>query len=124
MNTIHPYKLLKQCNFHEYGMSCYKHEEDAKKLTEMHPSQFIDSSISIPIVIVKFKYNTIRGNVREHERVMFIDSLNDDEWYMNATIKFEFYVSDFNENNTHRKMLNVDILDIIPWGYSVLEIKQ
>lgn len=55
---------------------------------------------------VNFKYKTVRGNKRENYKYTIAEDGTD------ARINFLNYIKEFNENNQHRQLLNVKILNV------------
>ncbi|MCX7923854.1 MAG: transposase [Clostridia bacterium] len=110
---MHPAKFFSEIDFVTAGLGWgnYVNTDEVKeRLTNIHPSQLITSRLKIPLFRIRFSYTTPRGNHREHEKYMFTSK--HDECHMEAQMNFESWVEDYNREHPHRKMSNVNILDI------------
>lgn len=87
------------------------------KLTKVHPKQIINQIgiIYITFFEVKYQYTTIRGNLKEGNKIFIFDSPNP-ERDMNKELKD--YISDYNIKNPNRPLLNVKFLESSCLGYA------
>ena len=79
-------------------------------LNNIHPKQLINEvgSVSFGLYQVKYKYTTNRGNRREGEKYFLLKEIHPQ---VNMEEKLEKWVLDYNNENKHRQISNVEFLD-------------
>jgi hypothetical protein len=123
---MHPNKFFQEVKFGSidggWMGACDVTDEMHEKMQNIHPTQLLSSKIKIPFFKIQFSYQTVRGNYREHEKYMFVTSVHE-ESDMEVEMNFNSWVEDYNRQYPHRKMLNVQILSIIPVANAILTIQ-
>lgn len=90
-----------------------------KKLSSIHPLNFLKSNITLPVYKISLSYTTDKGNYKTVERYAIMDSEADDEY-----IDFwaDMFTRDYNNNHPNHKMINCDINEIEKICEAVLSI--
>lgn len=120
---MHVHKFAELAHFDEIAIggtipATEKYREFFKKL---HPSQFLNSLVRIPIYEVKYSYYTKRGNYRVAYKYMLL-RLEHEDLYMEVGMAFQNWVDDLNECKPYRRISNAEILEIKPVAYASLRI--
>lgn len=76
----------------------------------------IKSRIWIKRFVLKFEYDTKRGNHKEQEREIF--QLDEES----AKRDFHIWINTMKEQEPHRAMLNVNILSVVEDGGKLIEL--
>lgn len=84
----------------------FKDEEKYNELLHNINLKLIPTKINHNVWQVNFRYKTARGNKRENYKYTIAEDGTD------ARINFLNYIKEFNENNQHRQLLNVKILNV------------
>lgn len=93
-------------------------EELRKKLMNVHPRNFIKSKITHPVYRIKVSYETDRGNYKESEKYMILDSPGEAEY---DDFWAEMFVKDY-EEMYQKTIKNLKVLHIDYVGDAVLQI--
>lgn len=90
-------------------------------LKKLHPSQFLNSVVRIPIYEVKYSYYTKRGNYRVAYKYMLLRMEHED---VESEIEMAFHgwVNDLNTYKPYRSISNAEILEIRPVAYAGFRI--
>ena len=96
-------------------------EEDRIFFKKLHPAQFLNSIIRIPVYEVKYSYYTKRGNYRVAYKYMFVQ-LEHEELDMEIEMAFRDWVTDLNKQKPYRGISNAEILEIRLVAYAGLRI--
>lgn len=103
MKALHPSKIFDEAACRT-GIDVFEiFDEDLRqKLKNIHPKNFLKTIITLPVYRVMVKYETDKGNRKELEKYMIMDTPMDsveDEEYFNE-IWGEMYGQDYcNEHN-------------------------
>lgn len=90
-------------------------------LKKLHPSQFLNSIVRIPIYEVKYSYYTKRGNYRVAYKYILL-RLEHEELDMEIEMAFQHWLDDLNEFKPYRAISNAEILEIKPIAYAGFRI--
>lgn len=88
---------------------------------KLHPAQFLNSQIRIPVYEVTYSYKTIRGNYRVGRKYMFL-RVEHEDITLEVEMALRDWVEDLNREKPYRKISNVEILDIKPIVYARFHI--
>lgn len=87
-------------------LDLYQDSEKNKELLHDISLKLIPTKINLNIWEVKYSYKTKRGNQKENHKYVIADDGTD------ARIDFINYIDKFNNENQHRSLSNVKILDV------------
>lgn len=120
---MHLHKFAEMAQFAEIGIGgCFYATESYRLFfKKLHPAQFLNSEISIPVYEVSYSYVTSRGNHRQAKKYMFLRSEHE-ELAFEVEMALNDWVEDFNRKRPYRKISNVKILEIRPTAYAKLQI--
>lgn len=96
-------------------------EEYRGFLKKLHPSQFLNSIVKIPIYEVKYSYYTKRGNYRVAYKYMLL-RMEHEELDIEIEMAFQDWVNDLNKYKPYRSISNAKILEMRPVTYASLRI--
>ena len=119
---MHPSKFFKETNLRT-GIDTFEiFDEDLKqKLMQIHPLNFIKTKVTLPVYKVLVSYETHKGNLKEIEKYMVMDSPVDEQEgeYYNE-VWAEMLTQDYGQEHSMKniKVLNVEhICDaVLPIG--------
>lgn len=116
---LHPSDFFKWCGIRT-GIDVFEvfDENIRKKLMNIHPKNFIKTRISHPVYRVTVSYETDRGNHKESEKYMILDSPAYEEY---EDFWADMFVRDYEEEH-RRKIKNLEICNIDYIGDAVLTI--
>lgn len=86
-------------------------------LKKLHPAQFLNSEIRIPIYEIMYSYLTMRGNYRIGKKYMFLRTEHEYD-DMEVEMALNDWVEKANREKPYRKISNVNILEIKPIVYA------
>ena len=120
---MHLHKFAELASFEEIacGGTLGATEEYRSFFKKLHPSQFLNSMIRIPIYEVKYSYFTARRNYRVGYKYMFL-RLEHEEVDIEVEMAFQDWVDDLNKRKPYRKISNVRILEIKPIAYASFRV--
>lgn len=120
---MHLHKFADLVSFHVIGGcgTIPETEEYREFFKKLHPSQFLNSRIHIPIYRVKYSYFTVRQNYRVSCKYMFLMQEHE-EVYMEVEMAFRDWVDELNKRKPYRKISNAEILEIRPIAYASFQI--
>lgn len=108
---MHPSKFFKETNLRT-GIDTFEiFDEDLRqKLMQIHPLNFIKTKITLPVYKVLVSYETPKGNFKEIEKYMVMDSPVDKQEgeYYNE-IWAEMFTEDYGKEHS---MKNMKVLDV------------
>lgn len=84
---------------------------------KLHPAQFLNSEIRIPVYEVTYSYLTVRRNYRVGRKYMFL-RVEHEDIMMEVEMALMDWVNDLNREKPYRKIFNVQILEIKPIVYA------
>ena len=90
---------------------------------KLHPAQFLNSEIRIPVYEITYSYLTMRENHRVGRKYMFL-RLEHDDVEMEIEMALNDWVEDLNREKAYRKIFNVRILEIKPIVYARFYISK
>lgn len=96
-------------------------EEYRSFFKKLHPSQFLNSVIRIPVYEVKYSYYTKRGNYRVAYKYMFL-RLEHEDLDLEIEMAFQDWVADLNRQKPYRGISNAEILEIRLVAYASFRI--
>lgn len=88
------------------ALNLYQDENKNKELLHDISLKLIPTIIKNNIWKIDYSYKTQRGNKRENHKYIIAEDNS------NARIDFLEYINKFNEENQHRSLSNVKILDV------------
>lgn len=120
---MHLHKFAEMARFEEIGIGGTLPETEAYRqfFKKLHPSQFLNSRIVIPIYEIKCSYLTNRQNQRVVYKYMFLHREHEDV-DIEIDMAFEDWVNDLNRYKPYRKISNAEILEIKPIAYAQFSI--
>ena len=120
---MHLHKFADMAYFDEIavGGSRPATEQYRNFLKKLHPSQFLNSKISVPIYEVKYSYYTKRGNYRVGYKYMLL-KLEHEDFEMEIEMAFLDWVNNLNKEKPYRMIFNAEILEIKPIAYAGIRI--
>lgn len=120
---MHLHKFVDIAVFDEIaiGGTLCETEQYRKFFKKMHPSQFLNSRIVIPIYEVKCSYITKRGNQRVVYKYMFLHQEHEDVDF-EIEMAFRDWVENLNHDKPYRRISNAEILEIKPIAYAQVSI--
>lgn len=120
MQKTHPHDFFDMVEFASPWGNYLISEEVRPVMTSINPLQLLTPRITVPIWEIHYEYDTVRNNHREATKYVFISEHEDSA--MEAEMRFQFWVSDFNHQNKHRQLLNVKILSCEPYSRMIVDI--
>lgn len=116
---LHPSEFFKWCAIRT-GIDIFEifDNELKKKLMSIHPQNFIKTRIVHPVYKVTVSYTTERGNYKELEKYMILDSPGEAEY---EDFWADMFARDY-KNEHKRKIKNLKILRTEYIGDAVLQI--
>ncbi len=90
-----------------------------KKLQAIHPEQWLDNLLKVPIWQIKYAYTTVRNNDKPHFKYLMA---GENEWDI-IEPEFNYWLENFNNDNPERQLSNVEILDTEFLGEFLLELE-
>lgn len=119
---MHLHKFADIASFEEIGIggTFVETEYYRKFMKSLHPSQFLNSRVSIPIYEVKCCYITKRGNYKVAKKYMLL-RLEHEDVDIEIDMAFQDWV-DYMNQKPYRKISNAEILDIKPIAYAQVHI--
>lgn len=120
---MHLHKFADLATFDEIGIGGTLPETDyyCKFFKSLHPSQFLNSRIIVPIYEIKCVYKTSRENFRTVKKYMML-RLEHDDVDFEIDMAFQDWVDDLNRRKPYRKISNAEILEINPIAYAQIQI--
>ncbi|MGL4801923.1 MAG: hypothetical protein ACRC18_06630 [Cetobacterium sp.] len=88
------------------SLDLYQDEEKNKELLHDISLKLIPTKINLNIWEIKYSYKTKRGNQKENHKYAIATDSTD------AKVDFLNYIDKFNNENQHRSLSNVKILDV------------
>lgn len=119
-NSIHLHKFAEMVAFEEIGIggTLPRTERYREFFKKIHPAQILKSRVSVPIYEIKYSYVTARGNYRERKKYILLRIEHEDIGF-----EIEMALEDWADNaKKHRKVSNVEILEIKPIAYAVFSL--
>lgn len=96
-------------------------DQDTLKVSfkDIHPKQIISNlTLKVTVYKVNYEYTTLRGNKRKGLKYFIFQTLNPE---LNMKSELLKWVNKYNNENKHRQLLNVKILNSECLGYTILE---
>lgn len=120
---MHLHKFADMASFEEIGIggTFVETEYYRKFMKSLHPSQFLNSRVSIPIYEVKCTYITNRDNHKIAKKYMLL-RLEHEDVDIEIDMAFQDWVNDLNQQKPYRKISNAEILEIKPIAYAQVHI--
>lgn len=122
---MHIHKFADQCKFSEVcnGGTLPATEEYRNFIKKLHPKQFLNSQIVIPLYRVRYSYMTKRGNLRNGTK-FFLATTDHPEMEFEIEMKLEDWVKEIKRDTPYRSVSNVKILDIDRIAYAELSLQN
>ncbi len=118
---MHPYKFFNAVTFVENTLfGSIVDTETTERLYKVHPAQVI-GEIKVPLFKVVYSYITNKGNIKKHEKFIFLIQEHED-CFMEIEMKFDDWVKDYNASHPYRAISNVQILEVEPVAKALLRI--
>ncbi|MDY2752712.1 MAG: hypothetical protein SOV22_03805 [Blautia obeum] len=116
---MHLHKFADMAHFDEVviGGTLPKTEFYRDYFKKLHPAQFLNSEIRIPVYEVTYSYLTVRRNYRVGRKYMFL-RVEHEDIMMEVEMALMDWVNDLNREKPYRKIFNVQILEIKPIVYA------
>lgn len=70
--------------------------------------KLITPNLKVYLYRIDYSYETVRNNHKKNHKILILNELDSTE----AKYRFVEYMNKFNKDNPHRKISNVEILDI------------
>lgn len=124
-HSIHPFEFLQYACFSECNYPADITEVVKDELKDIHPSMFIGDNISFKMYKVTYLYTTMRGNEKQSYKYLFLKEYEGlDEYEASIMVEgiLENWIQDFNFKFPFRAILNVKILDIVPYAKASLMV--
>lgn len=120
---MHLHKFADIANFEEIGIggTIAETKHYRKLIKSLHPSQLLNSRVSIPIYEVKYSYTTNRGNYKVSKKYILL-RLEHEDVDFEIDIAFQDWVENLNRQKSYRKISNAEILEIRPIAYAQVHI--
>lgn len=120
---MHLHKFAEEAFFDEIGE--YQTRPATKEyrsfFQNLHPSQFLNSIVRIPVYEVKYSYFTKRENYRVAYKYMFLKQEYEEAGF-EIEMAFRDWVENMNKEKPYRAIFNAEILEIRPVAYAALRI--
>ncbi len=120
---MHLHKFAEEAFFDEIGD--YQSRPATKEyrifFQNLHPSQFLNSIVRIPVYEVKYSYFTKRENYRVAYKYMFLKQEHEEVGF-EIEMAFRDWVENMNKEKPYRAIFNAEILEIRPVAYAALRI--
>lgn len=125
VSNVHTSKFFEQVKFVDKDYPAMITDNVKDYMKDVHPTQFLNASFSFPMFEITYDYCTSRNGKTSRTKIakkyIFVQELHDDvEFEIN--MKFEDWVSKFNQSNKHRAISNVSILEIRQMANARLEL--
>lgn len=122
---MHIHKFADQCKFSEVciGGTLPATEEYRNFIKKLHPKQFLNSQIVIPLYRVRYSYMTKRGNLRNGTK-FFLATTDHPEMDFEIEMKLEDWAKETKRDTPYRSVSNVTILDIDRIAYAELSLQN
>lgn len=106
---LHPSEFFKWCGMRT-GIDVFEIFDDSikKRLMNIHPKNFIRTRIEHPVYKITVSYMTDRGNYKESEKYMILDSAGEEEY---EGFWADMFSRDYEEEHK-RKIKNLKVLNI------------
>ena len=116
---LHPSKFFEWCAIRT-GINIFEIFDDGlkKKLTNIHPRNFIKSKLEFPIYRVSVGYETEKGNYKESEKYMILNNAGEQEY---DDMWADMFTRDY-ESEHKESIKNIKVLDVNFVGDAVLQI--
>lgn len=120
---MHLHKFAEMAHFDEIGIGGTIPETEYYRqfFKNLHPSQFLNSRIVIPVYEITCSYMTRRGNIRTAHKYMFLYQEHEDVEF-EIDMAFRDWVENLNHDKPYRGISNAEILEIKPIAYAQLSI--
>lgn len=121
---MHIHEFADHCTFDEtaIGGTLPATMEYRNLLKKLHPKQFLNAWITIPLYKVQYSYVTKRGNHRKGEKYYFSLAGEHDELDFEIEMRLMDCISDENREKPYRAISNVQILDVKRVAYATLSL--
>ena len=116
---MHLHKFADMARFDEIGIGGNFEETGHYRafFKGLHPSQFLNSCVRIPIYEITCGYMTKRQNYKVAKKYMFLYREHE-ELDIEIDMAFQDWVEEFNQRRPYRKISNAEILEIKPIAYA------
>lgn len=120
---MHLHKFADMATFDEIGIGGTIPETERYRefFKGLHPSQFLNSRVVIPIYGIKCAYWTNRNNYRVAWKYMLLHLEHEDVDF-EIDMAFQDWVDNLNRQRPYRKISNAKILEIKPVAYAQVQI--
>lgn len=122
---MHLHKFADMAFFDEVatGGTLPKTEAYRSFFKKLHPAQFLNSEIRIPVYEITYSYLTMRGNYRIGKKYMLLRTEHE-AVDIEVEMALKDWVENLNREKPYRKIFKVDILEIKPIVYARFYIAQ
>lgn len=116
---MHLHKFADMVSFEEIGIggTFAETQQYRQFFKRLHPSQFLNSRIVVPIYEVSYSYLTKRGNIRRGKKYIFL-RLEHEDLDVEIEMAFQDWVEELNASKPYRRISNADILEIRRIAYA------
>jgi len=118
---MHAYEFFKDAKFSHVGYPADITEEIRETMKDTNKHQFLNSTITIYLLKIDYKYTTKRGNKREATKYIYLQD-NHEDIYMQADFEFDNWLNSHNKNYPFKAYSNVEILGIAKMARSEFEL--
>ena len=117
---MHPSEFFENCSLRT-GIDVFEiYDTDLKeKLKNVHPKNFLKTTITLPVYKVNLSYRTEKDNDKTVDRYAVMDSSAEDEYF---DFWLDMLIRDYNSNNPNHKMVDCEINSIERLCEAVLPI--
>ena len=107
---MHPNKFFKETNLRT-GIDTFEIFDGdlKKKLSELHPLNFIKTKVTLPIYQITMSYLTDKGNYKETDKYMVMDSSFEEEY---SDMWSEMFANDYGKKYNLKDLQVLDIKHI------------
>lgn len=116
---LHPSKFFELCAIRT-KIDIFEIFDDSLKirLMNIHPKNFIKSKLELPVYKVSVGYETDKGNYKESEKYMILNTVDEREY---GDMWADMFVRDY-ESEHKATIKNIQVLNIEFIGDAVLQI--